>query len=330
MVLEFGVFQLDVQTSELRKDGKPVRLQPQPVKVLALLAANAGSLVTREQIRSQIWSGDTFVDFEQGLNYCIAQIRSALGDQAKSPQYIETLQRRGYRFLAPVRGGAASDAAAGRILLAVLPFENLSGDAGQEYFSDGLTEDMIAQLGRINPERLGVIARTSAMKYKNTRKTVSEIGRELGAAYLVEGSVRRGGSRMRVVSQLVRTADQTQVWSHTFERALTDVLALQGELATAIAREVRVSLAPHEAQRLARLAPVDPQAHEAYLKGRYFWNKRTEEAMQQGITCFEEAIRFQPDYAPAYDGISDSYVMLACRGVVPVRQTFQQARDATR
>jgi tetratricopeptide (TPR) repeat protein len=157
---------------------------------------------------------------------------------------------------------------------------------------------------------------------------VSEIGRELGAAYALEGSVRRSGGRLRVVAQLIQVADQTHVWSRSYERDVQDVLTLQGELANAIAREIRVTLAPREALRLARVGPVTPPAHEAYLKGRYFWNKRTEEAMQKGIEYFADAIRHQPDYAAAYDGISDCYTMLACRGVLPVKDAFERARAA--
>jgi TolB-like protein/Tfp pilus assembly protein PilF len=214
------------------------------------------------------------------------------------------------------------------VVLAVLPFENLSGDVAQEYFSDGLTDEMITQLGRLNPAQLGVIARTSAMRYKQTAKTVSEIGRELSVSCVVEGTVRRAGSRVRVTAKLVQVADQTQVWSESYDRAFDDVLGLQSEIAQAIAREIKIQLTPAAAKRLAGSGAISPQAHEAYLKGRYFWNKRTEDALQKGIVHFQEAIAHEPRYAAAYDGLSDSYVMLACRGVLPARQTFQKARQA--
>jgi TolB-like protein/Tfp pilus assembly protein PilF len=308
MVFEFGSFQLDVATGELRRDGKPVRLQPQPAKVLALLAGHAGSLVTREQIRAQIWSGGTFVDFEQGLNYCIAQIRTALGDSARSPQYVETLQRRGYRFKASVRDCGAAAEATGKILLAVLPLENLSGDVEQEYFSDGLTEEMITALGRINPQRLGVIARTSAMRYKGRTRTVDAVARELGVGYILEGSVRRGADRVRVTAQLVQASDQSNVWSDAFDRALGDMLALQSELAAAIAQAIRVRLAPAEEKRLASRRPIAPVVYELYLKGRYFWNRRSRESLAASVLCFEQAIEHHTDYAAAYAGLADVYL----------------------
>jgi TolB-like protein/Tfp pilus assembly protein PilF len=225
----------------------------------------------------------------------------------------------------PVRAQTPEPA---KVVLLVLPFENLSGDADQEYFNDGLTDEMITQLGRLNPERLGVIARTSSMKYKGTRKSIAEIGRELGVSYVVEGSVRRAGTRVRVTAKLVQAADQTQLWAESYDRPCDDILILQSEVAQAIAREIRIKLTPREARRLAAASTVGMPAHEAYLKGRYFWNKRTEDALKKGIDHFQEAIALAPDYAAAYDGLSDSYVMLACRGVLPVKETFQKARAA--
>jgi TolB-like protein/Flp pilus assembly protein TadD len=329
-LLRFGPFELDLTSGELRKDRQPVKLQPQPARVLGLLAANAGRLVTREEIYTQVWSGGTFVDFEQGLNYCIKQIRTALGDAAKSPTYVQTLQRRGYRFLSTVERGPAAAAAPGKLVLAVRPFENLSGDPEQEYFSDGLTVEMIAQLSRLNPARLGVIARTSAMKYKSSDKSVSQIARELGAAYVLEGSVRRFGTRARVTAELIEADDETHVWAETYERDFDDLLSVQRDVARSIAREINVTLTPGEARRLAGVTSVSPRAYEAYLKGRYFWHKRTEEAFRKGIDYFHEAIAHDPRCAAAYDGLSDSYVMLACRGVLPARETFQKAKEAAR
>ena len=308
MVLEFGCFQLDVTTSELRKEGKRVRLQPQPVKVLALLASNAGSLVTREQIRAQIWSGDTFVDFEQGLNHCIAQIRTALDDRARPPHYIETLQRRGYRFVAPVRNTARTPEAAAKTLLAVLPFENLSGDSDQEFFSDGLTEEMITELGRVNPQRLGVIARTSAMRYKGRSHSIDQVARELGVSYILEGSVRCGAGRVRVAAKLIQASDQSNIWSQAFDRGLGDMLALQSELATSIAHAIQVRLAPAGEKRFASPRLIAPAAYELYLKGRYLWNQRTREALDDGVRCFEQAIDLDPDYAAAYAGLADVHL----------------------
>jgi TolB-like protein len=327
-LLRFDCFQLDVATGELRKSGSLVKLPPQPAKILILLARNAGRLVTREDIRNEVWKADTFVDFEQGLNHCIKLIRAALGDDARAPRFIETLQRRGYRFLAQIDRAPDPIASSEKVVLAVVPFENLSGDPEQEYFSDGLTDEMITQLARLNPARLGVIGRTSAMKYKKSGRTITEIGRELGAAYVLEGSVRRAAGRVRITSRLVEVANQTHVWTQTYDRDFDDILTLQSEIAQAIAREIDIQLAPGEAARLAHPRGISAEAHEAYLKGRYFWNKRTADAFKKGIEYFTRAIEHEPNYAAAYDGLCDSYVMLACRGVLPVTETFTKAKGA--
>jgi TolB-like protein/Flp pilus assembly protein TadD len=298
--VSFGAFELDLASGQLSKETDTVRLQPQPLKVLALLVSRAGQLVSREEIRKQIWPDDTFVDFDQGLNYCIRQIRLALGDSAETPQFIETVPRRGYRFRARFETRPAE-----RIMLAVLPFENLSGDAEREYFSDGLTEEMISQLGRLNPQRLGVIARTSSMRYKRTDKSVDVIGRELGVSHLLEGSVRQSGQRVRVTAQLVHVSDQTHLWARSFERTLGDILALQSDVAHAIAAEIGVQLTPQAQVRLAEPRVLRSGAYEAYLKGRFFWKKRSREALQRSVEYYNEAIAIDPEYAAAYAGLAD-------------------------
>jgi TolB-like protein/Tfp pilus assembly protein PilF len=312
--LRFDPFELDADTGELRKAGRPVRLPPQPARVLEVLVSNAGRLVTRDELRDRIWSGDTFVDFEQGLNFCIKQIRVALGDDAKAPQYIETLPRRGYRFLAKVERAAAPAAelssAQERVTLVVLPFENLGDDAAQEFFSDGLTDEMIAQLARLNPQRLGVIARTSAMTYKGSGKNVAEIARELGVSHVVEGSVRRAGGQVRVAARLIHARDQTQLWAATYDRDLSDILRLQSELARAIADGIEVKLAPDARQRLDRAQAVDPAAYVDYLKGRFFWNKRTKASLLQAIVHFERAAAADSSFALAHSGVGDCYIQL--------------------
>jgi TolB-like protein/Tfp pilus assembly protein PilF len=316
---EFGPFRLEPAERQLRRDGKPLPLTPKAFDTLLVLVENAGRAVGKDELMEKVWPGTSVEEATLAQN--IFALRKALA----GAQHIETVPKFGYRFVTPVREVAAP---ARKVVLAVLPFENLSGDVAQEYFSDGLTDEMIAQLGRLNPAQLGVIARTSAMKYKQTAKTVSEIGRELSVSYVVEGTVRRAGSRVRVTAKLVQVADQTQVWSESYDRAFDDVLGLQSEIAQAIAREIKIKLTPAAAKRLADSGAISPQAHEAYLKGRYFWSKRTEDALQKGIVHFQEAITQEPRYAAAYDGLSDSYVMLACRGVLPARQTFQKARQA--
>ena len=218
----------------------------------------------------------------------------------------------------------------GRLMLVVLPFENMSQDAAQEYFSDGLTEEMITQLSRLNPERLGVIARTSAMRYKGTRQSIRDIGRELNVSHALEGSVRREAGRVRIVAQLIQVSDETHLWAETYERDLGDILKLQSQVSQAVARQVRVKLTPPEERRLATVRAVSPAAYESYLKGRHLWNKRTEDGMRKSILQYEEAIRKNPEYAMAYVGMADSYVMLACRGMAPAKETFLKAKVAAR
>jgi tetratricopeptide (TPR) repeat protein len=189
---------------------------------------------------------------------------------------------------------------------------------------------MITQLSRLNPERLGVIARTSAMMFKGTKKRIREIGKDLGVHYILEGSVRRSGSRVRISAQLILVEDETHVWAKNYERSLGDVLKLQSEVARAIASEIQIKLTPREKRRLAQTPSVPAEAYEAYLRGRHSWNKRTEEGMRKSIAYYEEAIQLHPHYPSAYAGIADSNVMLACRGMVPAKETFRSAKHAAR
>jgi TolB-like protein/DNA-binding winged helix-turn-helix (wHTH) protein/Tfp pilus assembly protein PilF len=202
------------------------------------------------------------------------------------------------------------DPAPKKIMLAILPFENLSGDSQQEYFSSGLTEEMITQLGDLEPNRLGVIARTSAMQYKGGKKDTRQIGRELGVDYILEGSVRREGDRVRITAQLIQVKDQTHLWARDYDRNLRDILALQSDVAGAIAREIKLKLTSEESARLAGAPALNPEAYEVYLKGRYFWNKRTEDGFVKAIRYFEQATALDPNYAQPYAGLADSYALL--------------------
>jgi TolB-like protein len=319
--MRFGAFELDLASGELRKGNAPLRLQPQPLRVLVLLARRPGQLVTRDEIKKEIWAGETFVDFDQGLNYCIRQIRAALGDDAETPRFIETVTRRGYRFVAEVVSGRAPMERS-RPMLVVLPFRDLSGKPDEEYFSDGLTEEMIAQLGRLNPQRLGVIARTSAMRYKGAGKSIEAIGRELGVSHALEGSVRRTAHRVRVTAQLVQVSDQTHLWAASFERPVGDILALQADFARAIAAQIGVQLTAEEQIRIASARPVHAGAYEAYLKGRYFWKRRSREALQKSVQCFRAAIEIDPEYAAPYAGLADVHLTQLDYNHVSPRDAF--------
>ncbi|MGH9433804.1 MAG: tetratricopeptide repeat protein [Terriglobia bacterium] len=200
---------------------------------------------------------------------------------------------------------------AGRTMLAVLPFANLSGDPTQDYFSDGLTEEMITELGGLNPRRLGVIARTSVMKYKHSEEGVAAIGRQLGVSYILEGSVRRAQDRVRISAQLIRVSDRTHLWARSYDGQLRDVLKFESQAARAIAGEVAVKLAPHAEARLARPQPVDPEAYELYLKGRYFWNQRTPEGLHKAVDYFTHSSERDPSYAPAYAGLAEAWALIA-------------------
>ena len=201
-------------------------------------------------------------------------------------------------------------ASTGKTMLAVLPFENLTGDPTDEYFSDGLTEEMITQLATLEPSRLGVIARTSVMAYKHGDRSISRVGDQLGVQYILEGSLRQSSGRVRITAQLIQVKDQTHLWAHDYDRDLGDVLTLEREVSGAVAREIQLELTPQAQANLARPRPVDPDAHQMYLKGRFCWNERTPDGYKKSIEYFEGAIRKDPDYAEAYVGLADSYRFL--------------------
>ncbi len=306
---EFGPFRLDARGRLLFHAGKRVALAPRAVDILIALIESRSHPLGREELLRRVWA-DTAVE-EGSLTSHISLLRKTLGPAPQGGQYIETLPKRGYRFAAPVEETSERSAgqAAGRIMLAVLPFEDLSPGRRRGYFSDGLTEEMISRLGRLNPERLGVIARTSAMHYKGTEKTIHQIGRELNVSHVLEGTVRRAGRRARITAQLIQVRDQAHLWAESYEGDLGDILALQDEVAGAVARQVEVKLAPAARPPRAN-APVDPKAHEAYLKGRYLWNRRSLEALLKSVRHFERAIDLDAGYAAAYAGLADSYLTL--------------------
>ncbi len=300
--VRFDVFEVDLQAGELRKQGAKIKLQEQPFQILQMLLEHPGEVVTRDELQKRIWPTDTFVDFEQGLYNAIKRLREALGDSPETPRYIETLPRRGYRFC-----GSLATSPRHIESIAVLPLENLSRDPEQDYFADGMTEALITSLAKIGALR--VISRTSTMRYKKTDKTLPQIARELNVDAVVEGTVLRSGERVRISAQLVQASTDTHLWAESYERDLRDVLQLQSEIARAVARGVETKLTPSEQEQLSRTATVDPEAYEAYLKGRYYWNKRSGEAVKKGVEYFQRAIKKDPSYAPPYAALAD------CAGV---------------
>ena len=324
------MFELDVNAGEVRKAGARIKLQSQPFKVLALLASRAPQIVTRQEIEHEIWGDQTHVDFDLGLNYCIKQIRTALADDAGQPAYIETLPRRGYRFIASVQGEERGLPAAGgqRPMLAVLPFGNLTGDPGQEYFADGLTEELIAQLGRLNPKRLGVIAFTSARQYKDTSKGIDQIGRELKVHFILEGSVRRTKDRVRIAAQLIQVSDQTHLWAEAYNRTIDDIITIQTEVGERVANSLAVELLPEHQSALNPTSTRNSIAYDSYLRGRYYWNKRTEDDFWKSLKYFETAIEQDASYAPSYVGLADVYNVMAFHSGLAPAEARAKSRAA--
>jgi TolB-like protein/Tfp pilus assembly protein PilF len=329
---EFGAYRLDAQSRMLFRQGNHVALPPKLTELLVALVEAEGRVLTREQLLQRLWP-DTVVE-EGSLTSHISMLRKALGEGPNGQDFIETLPKRGYRFVASVKRAAsqAEDSGVDRAMLVVLPFENLTAGERYDYFSEGLTEEMITELARLSPEHLGVIARTSAMQFKSTTKNIAQIGSELGVSHVLEGSVRRVGERVRITAQLIRVSDESHLWAQSYERGLHDVLEVQAEVARAVAREIQLKLTPHEQRRLDsdKTRSINTKAHELYLRGRHFWYRRTEEGIRKSIECFEEALRCDPSFAAAYDGISDAHTMLACRGMTPALESFHKAKAAAR
>jgi TolB-like protein/DNA-binding winged helix-turn-helix (wHTH) protein/Flp pilus assembly protein TadD len=363
------------------------------MKLLEILLEHPGEVVTREELRSRVWPSESFGDFDQALNIAIGKLRSALGDSAESPRFIETLPKRGYRFIAdvsvvdtdgrpkrqePVAGDppatdpgpkiqgiglavapqrrllptrwiiAASalviivslailsvwvfrsraPAPTGIRSIAVLPLENLSGDASQNYFADGMTDELITDLAQISALR--VISRTSVMVYKGARKPLPQIARELNVDAVVEGTVLRSGDQVRITAQLIEASTDKHLWSQSYEGELRDTLALQNRVASAIADQIRINLTPQEQAALKNVKVVNPQAYESYLKGRYFWNKRTADGLKVALAYFKQAIEEDPRYAQAYSGLADTYALLGDwqYAVMTPKEAFPKAKAA--
>jgi TolB-like protein/Tfp pilus assembly protein PilF len=310
----FGEFQLDTAADELRHGRNTVELQRIPRELLLMLVRRPGEVVTRSEILLKIWGVNACIDIETSINTAIRKIRRALRDDAERPSFIQTIPARGYRFIATVEHFEVPDTAQTsshrpRMALAVLPFDT-DGDLGNEYFADGLTEEAITALGRIAPEQLAVVARTSSSRYKHTAKGVGEIGQELGVDYLLESTVRRENRQVRVTCRLIRVADQLQVWSATFDREGDSLLGMQVDIAVAVAEQIRVRLSAQRLAGLERSGTRDSDAYDLYLRGRFCMYQATPAAGGKALEYFGRAATLDPTYALAYAGIADTYSIL--------------------
>jgi TolB-like protein/DNA-binding winged helix-turn-helix (wHTH) protein/tetratricopeptide (TPR) repeat protein len=392
MVFRFGTFELDTVLGVLRHDGLRVRLSDKPFRLLNLLVECPGQIVNHEQIRQRLWGSDTFVDFEGNLSVILAKLRQVLGDSPGNPLFIETVPRRGYRFVAPVTSiETASDVqplvgnagveglqepqpvmvvergsglfrsrrafvlaallilgtatlgiayfwwlrhsvdathASHNVIILVTPFENLSGDPSQEYLSDGLTEEMITQLGESAPEQLSVIARSTALRYKGSHKTVEEIGNEQNVDYILEGSLRRQGNIVRVTAQLFKVRRKGSLWAKAYERDGTDILSVQRDVANRIADSLSVELLPSVRKRSAGSIAVSPEAHDDYLKGLFEFNKRTEDGLRRSIQYFRQGIERDPNFGAGYAALAYSYATAASWTFLSPEDAYPNARQA--
>ena len=374
----FRDFELDVGAYELRREGRPVRLERQPMDLLILLVERRRQLVSRSDIVARLWSKDVFVDVETGVNTAIRKIRQALGDSPEASTFVETVPGKGYRFIAPVevgpvpegvasppaeaptvapanttgrRGGRASlvialltvvavvglatwawrqasPPAASRVTLAVLPVESFGGDPERAYLADGLAEDTMAALGQVDPEHVAVIGRTSVMRYRGTTKSLAEIGRELGAEYLVESSIQSENGRLRITSKLIRARDQVQVWSESYDREPTTMLGLQRELSTVIAQQIRIRLSPERLDALARRHTRNPDAYDLYLRGRYFGTQATSATNKRAVEYYQRATALDPNYALAWSGIALTIGASPINSDVPPAEVSARVREA--
>jgi len=355
--LRFGAFELDLRNNELRRGGVLLKLSPQQFRVLRMLAERAGRVCTREEIQREIWGSEVFVDFDRSLNVCIAQIRSALNDDSEAPRYIQTVPRRGYRFVAPVEQGTAAAPpprkkwpvalAAGvivcagaavliwnaarparRTMIAVLPFENITQRPDDAPLIDGLGDELIDQFGTISPELLGVIGRTSVMHYQDRKPDLPQIGRELGVDYVIEGDVRSAGGRVRISARLVQVAGQRLAWSETYEREESGSFELQEEIAASVGAAVVRSLFPRASGSRPPAHVPDPGAVEAFVNGRYLLHKNSRAETGRAIAWFEEAAKRDPAYAEPWTVLAQTYVGLAMSGAASAAENLEKARQA--
>lgn len=325
--IRFGGFELDTDARELLKNGEKVRLQEQPFQILQVLLEQPGRVVSREELQRRIWPSDTFVDFDRGLYNAIKKLRESLDDSAESPRFVETLSRRGYRFIAEVTKNGDVSSRAAQASIAVLPFINMSADAENEFFADGITEEIINVLTQI--EGLRVAARTSSFFFKGKHPDMRQIGEQLNVRTILEGSVRKLGDHLRITAQLVNVADGYHLWSERYDRDLKDVFAIQDEIARSIAERLKLTLECDRAQQLVNAGTKNLDAYQFYLKGRALLYRRGG-AIPQAAECFNQAVKRDPDYALAWAGLADAYTTIGYYGFAHPQASMPKGMEAAR
>ena len=310
MSVRFGAFEVDLEGRRLLKKGMPITLREQSFQVLAALMERPGEIVTREELRRRLWSSDTFVDFEVALNSAVSRLRDALGDSANSPSFIETIPKRGYRFVVPIPKRPA---------VAIMPFVNQTGDVKDEYFSDGLTDELIRALSRV--QGLRVTAGSVVFRFKGQRCDARQIGNELGVEAVLEGSVWRTGDRMGISVNLVGVKDGFNLWAQRFDSNVGDVFTIQDEVCAAVAEAMHI----RPASRPPKAHPNNGTAYMLYLKGAYILKKRRPESIRRAFEYQQEAIRLEPDWAEPYYGAAMSYIVSAIYGEMPPGTALSEA-----
>jgi TolB-like protein len=316
--VRFGQFEIEEKTGELRKDGTKIRLQEQPLQILQILLEHPGELVARDELRKRVWPTDTFVDFDHGINNAIKRLRESLGDTGETPRYIETLPRRGYRFLHAVATTSPE------VSIAVLPFLSLSADPENEIFADGMCEEIISSLAQL--KNLHVTARTSSFAFKGKHVDLRVIGEQLNVRTVLEGSVRKSGNRLRITAQLVNAADGYHLWSETYDREMKDVFAIQEEIAKSIAQRLEVTL-DSEQRPLFRAGTDNLEAFKFYTQGRSLFFQRGLRLLPAVEYC-KKAVTLDAKYGLAWSGLADAYNMVAFYGLARPEACLPPAKEA--
>jgi TolB-like protein len=305
-VVRFGLYEVDLRREELRRNGIRIKLQQQPFEILRLLLTRHGQFVTREEIRSSLWPNDHFVDFEQSISTAVMKLRHALREDAASPVYIETVPRRGYRFIAPLAQQPIKqeEAQRGAIrAIAILPLQDLSATPDNHYFVDGLTDSLVTEMALRS--KLRVVPRTTTERYSHLQRSIRELARELDVQAVVEGSVLRSGERIRISARLLHALEERHMWAQTFDRDLKDILLLQQEIVGAIVTSAALALrrdapSPHT-------GPIQPRAYECFLKGNFLVSLRGPKSLQKALDNYQAAIDLEPEWAPPYAGLAEAY-----------------------